>query len=220
MKRRAVALACVLAAVGCDSVSSDSIQRWKTTQKGPTKLQEAVRSSGVAPRLRAEAAAALVDIGMVEEAESAIGSAPSVERAEIVKTLIPIYGEGMKNPDLAKARTARDALFGVRQFAGGPEEQRAIDGAILPSLERDLREGRTASGRHSMEKMLAAAGPAAGPMLVKLLEDPKVPYAGVVDLLQRVADDASRQAGAVALVKRASSMQDIPVPVWRALGTL
>jgi len=55
---------------------------------------------------------------------------------------------------------------------------------------------------------------------VKLLQDPKVPYPGVVDLLERVADDASRQAGAAALVKRAAAMPDIPVPVWRTLGAL
>jgi len=43
---------------------SEKIEQWKGTQKGPPKIEEALRSSGVAPGLRAEAAAALGDLGM------------------------------------------------------------------------------------------------------------------------------------------------------------
>src|SRR5436190_8176852 len=117
MKRLVVALVCTLVAAGCERVSSESIAQWKTTQKGPGKLQDALKDSSVPPRLRAEAAAALVDINMADEVEQALAAVPATERWEIIKTLIPIYIAGMSNPALPKARAARDALFGVRAYA-------------------------------------------------------------------------------------------------------
>jgi hypothetical protein len=219
MKRVVLALLCALVASGCESVSSDSIARWKTTQKGPAKLQEAVKDSSVPANLRAEAAAALVDIGMADEADQALGTVPAGARADLVKALVPLYIQQLKAPALPKARAARDALFNARSLAG-PEEQRQIDAVLLPSIEADLRAGRVSGGRNSVDKMLAAIGPVSAPMLVSLLEDPRVPFEGVVESLDRVADPASRERGGAALVKRATASPQISVAMWRALGSL
>jgi hypothetical protein len=219
MKGVILALLCALVVAGCESVSSDSIARWKTTQKGPAKLEEAVKDSAVPANLRAEAAAALVDIGMADEADRALGTVPAGARGELVKALVPLYIAQMKAPSLPKARAARDALFGVRMLSA-PEDQRQIDAALLPSIEADLRAGRVSGGRQSLDKILAAIGPGSAPMLVSLLEDPRVPYEGVVESLDRVADPAARERGGAALVKRATASPQIPVALWRALGTL
>src|SRR5687767_3220130 len=114
MKRLVLVLVCAVAAAGCEGVSSQSIAKWKTTQKGPAKLQETVKDSSVSPALRAEAAAALVDIGMADEAEQALAVVPAGDRWEIIKTLVPTYTTEMKNPNVSKARAARDALFTAR----------------------------------------------------------------------------------------------------------
>ena len=53
----------VVAVAACESVSAEKIEQWKGTQKGPEKIEEALRNSGVAPGVRAQAAAALVDLG-------------------------------------------------------------------------------------------------------------------------------------------------------------
>jgi HEAT repeat protein len=219
MKRVVLAIVFALVAASCEGVTSDRIQQWKSTQKGPGKLQDALKDSSLSPKLRAEAAAALVDIGMADEVEQAMAAVPADHRWEILKTLVPIYVAQMKTAELTKARTARDALFGVRAYAP-PEEQKQIDAVLLPSIEKDLREGRVGGGRHSLDKMLAALGPAAGPMLVTLLEDPRVPFQGVAELLERVGDDAARERGGVALIKRALATPDVPVALWRALGTM
>jgi HEAT repeat protein len=219
MSRVLVALVCVLLAAGCEGVTEQSIAQWKTTQKGPGKLQDAVKDSSVPPRLRAAAAAALVDIGMAEEAEQALATVPAGDRWEIMKTLVPAYTAEMKNPSLAKARAARDALFSARAYAP-PEEQKQIDAVLLPAIEKDLREGRVSGGRHSIDKVLAAIGPAASPMLVSLLEDPRVPFPGVVEQLERTADQTARERGGAALVKRAQASGEIAVPLWRAIGSV
>src|SRR3954447_12966297 len=126
MQRLVLAVVCALAAAGCERVSSESIAQWKTTQKGPGKLQDALKDSSLAPKLRAEAAAALVDINMADEADQALAAVPAVNRAEIVKNLIPLYIAEMSNPSMPKARAARDGLFSVRAYAD-PDDQRQID---------------------------------------------------------------------------------------------
>jgi hypothetical protein len=223
MNRLGLALLCAagvaVAVAGCESVSSDSIQRWKTTQKGPGKLADALKDSSVAPNLRAEAAVALVDIGQADDVDRMMAGIPSAQRWEILKTLVPLYGERMKDPDVVKARTARDALFSLRELAP-PEEQKQIDAQLIPSIARDIREGRLGGGRHSLEKMVQAIGPAIAPTLVALLEDPRVPFGGAAELLGHVADDATRDRASAALVQRAVAMGELPVAMWRALGTM
>jgi len=61
----AILLAAMSAALcgGCNKPTSDSIQLWKTTEKGPEKLHDALADHSVPAKLRAEAAVAMVDIG-------------------------------------------------------------------------------------------------------------------------------------------------------------
>jgi hypothetical protein len=221
MNRLVVALACAtgvaLGAAGCEGVSAENIQRWKTTQKGPRKIADALRDSAVPPPLRAEAAAALVDIGNADESEQIIAKLPSAERWEIIKSLVPLYAERMKDPELPRSRAARDALFGLREYAP-PEERRQIDAQLIPAIDKDVREGRLSGGRHSLEKMVVAIGPPVAPTLLAALEDPRVPFAAPAELLGKVADEPTRDRAAAALVQRAVAAREIPTLLWRALG--
>jgi len=222
MTRFVLALACATSIVvgGCEGVSSESIQRWKTTQKGPGKLADALKDSSVAPPLRAEAAVALVDLGQADQVDQSLTTIPAGERAEIVKALIPIDSDRLKDADLTRARGARDALFSVRAYAL-PDEQKRIDEALLASVAKDVREGRLSGGRHSLEKIVEAIGPAAAPTLLALLEDPRVPFAGAAELLGKIADEPTRDRASLALVQRAlRATPEIPVALWRALGTV
>src|SRR5580698_10631246 len=78
--------------------SSENIALWKTTEKGPERLHDALADHGVAPKLRAEAAVALVDIGRADEVEAILAAAPADDRAEITKSLEPAYEVAMKDP--------------------------------------------------------------------------------------------------------------------------
>jgi HEAT repeat protein len=209
----------LVAVAACESVSSEKIEQWKGTQKGPAKIEEALRSSGVAPSLRAQAAAALTDLGMPEKVDEAMAALPADQRWEILKSLVPIHIKAMESASVPKARDARDGLFSVRAYAQ-PEEQKQIDAAIVKSMEADLKDGRFVGGRHSLDKMLAAIGTASGPMLVRLLQDPKSPYKGLAELLLKVGDELAREKGGAALVRRAAAESEIPNDMWIALGTL
>ncbi len=219
MRAWAVFAAGALLWVACDSVSSSSIQRWKSTEKGPRKLQDAVASHEVSPRLRAEAAVALTEIGQGETAEQTLTALPPADRTAVATELIPLYGGLLQGGQVTLAREARDGLFSLRGQVP-PPQQKAIDAFLLPALERDLRAGRVAGGRYSLEKVLQAEGPAAAPVLLRLLQDPSAPYLPVVDLLARVADPDTRERASAALVERAIKQQHITPPLWRALGML
>ena len=209
----------LVAVAACESVSSEKIEQWKGTQKGPAKIEEALHNSGVAASVRAQAAAALTDLGTPEKVDEAMAALPADQRWEILKSLIPIHSKAMESAPVPKARDARDGLFSVRGYAQ-PDEQKQIDAAILASMERDLKDGRFVGGRHSLDKMLAAIGTASGPMLVRLLRDPKAPYKGLAELLLKVGDESARENGGAALVRRAAAESEIPNEMWIALGTL
>jgi HEAT repeat protein len=209
----------LLGVAACESVSSEKIEQWKGTQKGPPKIEEALRSSGLPPSLRAEAAAALVDLGTPEKVDEVMAALPANERWEILKSLVPLHVKAMESAPVPKARDARDGLFSVRPYAQ-PDEQKLIDAAILTSVEKDLKDGRFAGGRHSIDKMLAAIGTPSGPMLVRLLQDPKAAYKGLAELLRKVGDESARDKGGGALVRRAVAENEIPNDLWIAMGTL
>lgn len=210
-------------AAGCNRPTSDNIQLWKTTQKGPDRLHEALTDHSVAPRLRGEAAVALVDIGRSEEVDETFAKLPADDRAEIAKTVEPAYEVAMKDPSPEKALAYRDALFGLRQY-GNPDEKKRIDDALLPSLEASLKAGKLQQGRHSVEKMLTAMGRDASSMLTRVLAEPDAPYAMAAELLAKVGDDSARDAGAAALINRAPQIKakdkQHPELFYKALGTL
>jgi HEAT repeat protein len=225
--RRMLALAVLVtvlgAGVACTKVTSDNIQVWKTTQKGPERLHEALADPGVTPRLRAEAASALVDIGHADEVETLMAQIPAAERAEILKTLIPTDEVAMKDPAPEKSLAARDALFSVRAYAS-LEEQKQIDSALLPAIANDLRTGHLRNGRHSIEKVLSAIGPDSGTMLADVLGDPVPSYPLAADLLGKVGDETSRNKGATALIARAQKEKtkdkELSPSMWKAIGAV
>src|SRR4029079_9241345 len=110
----------------CQKPSSDNIQLWKTTQKGPERLREALADHGVAPRLRAEAAVALIDIGQAEAVDTIFQTLSPEDRGEIAKNLQPLYEVQMKDPSPDKALEARDGLYSLRQYVT-PDDQKRID---------------------------------------------------------------------------------------------
>jgi hypothetical protein len=210
-------------AAACSTrVTSENIAAWKTSQKGPERLHEALANHGVPARLRAEAAVALVDIGSADEVDEILASAPADDRAEIEKVLEPVYEVAMKDPAPDKSLAYRDALFSLRAAAPA-EEQKRIDDALLASLKIEMKAGKPRQGRHSMEKMLTAIGAGAGAMLVEVLSTPEAPYLPAAEMLGKVGDEAARDKGAAALTARAPSIraaEKSPETFDRALGAI
>ena len=217
MKRAAAVVAGLLLIGACDDVTADRISQWKNTEKGPSRLEAAVQKGGLAPELRARAALALVEIGRPETVNAAIAAMPAAERGGVIAALVPLYAGVMDTAPPGPAIDARDALFDLRGQVG-PAEQPKIDAALLPSCARDLRAGRYAGGRHTLDKILSAIGPAAGPLLLQLLDEPAAPFPAIVEVLVKVGDPATRERAGKSLVARAAKLAAIPQPLLRALA--
>src|SRR5882672_12744693 len=103
----ALAVASIFFVSACDKPTSDNIQLWKTTQKGPDRLREALADRGVSPRLRAETAVALIDIGQSEAVDTIFQTLTPEDRGEIAKSLQPLYEMQMKDPSPDKRSEER-----------------------------------------------------------------------------------------------------------------
>jgi hypothetical protein len=217
--RLATATLILLALAGCQSVTSERIAAWKATPEGREKLIEAVRDPGVPVERRAEAAAALAEVGWSDRLESAVAAAPLDDRARLLPAVVPLVARGLGAGGPA-AGEAREALFALRRQATTEAATRDIDAALLPALERELRAGRADEGRHSVKEMLIAIGSPAQPLAAKVIADDKAPYEAAVEVLDKVGDKASKEAGGAALVARARAGQAPTPALWKALGTL
>ena len=164
-------------------------------RRGPSGCTTRSPTTPSPPKLRAEAAVALVDIGRGGEVDQILSAASADDRAEISKSLEPAYEVAMKDPAPEKALAYRDALFSLRQVAP-PDDQKRIDAALLPVLEAQLEAGKVRQGEHSLDKMLTAIGPESAAMLVRVLGAPDQPYVQSAELLAKVGDEAARDNGA------------------------
>jgi hypothetical protein len=206
-------------ALACHSLSSQRIASLKASPEGREKLVQALRDGAVATDRRAEAAAALTEVGWVDRVESAVAGLGFEDRARLIPAVALLVARDLDASDGNRAGDAREALFALRRQATTDEATRTIDDKLLPALERDLRAGRS-EGRHPPKEMLIAAGALGGPVAGRVIADPKAPFDVAVEVLDKVGDKAAREAGGAALVDRARGGAPLTPALWKALSTL
>ena len=157
----AVASLALAAPTGC-SPTPEKIARWKETERGPGKLREALQNGSLDPSLRAQAFAALVEIGMAQDALADLGKADDKDKKAIIHDAVPRLAEVARGSGIAGSATtraqreAKDALFLVRGDAA-PADRDAADKALIEWTTADLN-GRMSAGGHSSEVILTAIG--------------------------------------------------------------
>jgi hypothetical protein len=208
----------LLALAGCRSVTTERIATWKATPEGRERLVQAVRDPAVPVERRAEAAAALTEVGSVDRVESAIAGIPLDDRAQLIPAVVPLVARDLGDGG-ARGWEAREALYALRRQATTDEGTRSIDAKLMPALESDLRAGRLEGGRHPVKEMLIAIGTPSVPVAARVLADAKAPFEAAVEVLDKVGDKGAKEAGGAALVERARATTPKP-ELWQALGTL
>jgi HEAT repeat protein len=207
---------------GCE-VTPEKIARWKETERGPRKLQEALGNDSVTPALRGQALAALVELGMTSEALAELDKAPDAARGGIVhEALAPLTAAlgkvGAPDPTTRPQREAKDALFSLRK-AAAPADRAQIDDTLVAWTTADL-VGRMSQGGNSSDKILIAIGPRAATRLMELLVANSPQTVTAAGLVGRLGDDATRARAAdqlvAALRKSPSAAQS--EPLLQALG--
>jgi hypothetical protein len=205
---------------GCGAPSAERVQSWKATPEGRERLVATLRDAAVPVPLRAQAAAALTEVGWVDRVESAVAGMPLDQRAPLVPALASAVAPQLDARDAGQAWDAREVLLALRRHATTDDATRVVDGFLLPALERDLRAGRKEGGRHTLKEMLTSLGPAALPVLTRVVGDEKAPLDLVVELLEKIGDKPARDAASEALVKRARAANPVPPDLWKALSKL
>ncbi len=217
---------CLVGLTGaCGQPSRDDVGKWKTAPDGSAKLGAAIKNPKADLDVRAEAAAALVATGQGEEMEAAIAGLDIDERGKLIPAVVakiaPLArGTGAEASKGDVAGDARDALYALRGQATTADARKPIDEALFPLLVEDVKAGRERVGRSSLLQMLIGLGPTAVPLVLPLLEDPAVPFAIPVEVVDKVGDRATKEKGGDALVVRAGKASSLPEEYWSALATL
>jgi hypothetical protein len=191
--------------LGCDP-TPDKIAHWKETERGPRKLEEALAKPGLAPALRAQSLAALVELGMTQEALAALAKSPAEERRAVIHDAVPRLAEVARGSGIAGSATtraqreAKDALFALRLEAA-PADRDAADAALIEWTTADLA-GRMSAGGSSSEKILLAIGAKATPRLIELLQPGSSQLLPAAAIVGKVADGETRARAADSLIQR------------------
>jgi hypothetical protein len=189
----------------CDP-TPEKIARWKETERGPGKLREALQKNGLDPALRAQALAALVEIGMAQDAIADLGKVDDKDRKAIIHDAVPRLAEVARGSGIAGSATtraqreAKDALFLVRPDAS-PEDRDAADKALIEWTTADLN-GRMSSGAHSSDVILTAIGAKAAPRLSELMQPGSSQLVSAAAIYGKVAPPDDRARAADALIQR------------------
>jgi hypothetical protein len=171
----------IFSLASCDKPTHEHIDAWRTTERGPSKLQDALESHGLDVDLRAHAAQNLVSIGKGDVVLTAFKAMKPDERPMVLDKLLPRLWSEAEIPNKLsvpsdRQAAAKDALFDLRAFAND-REKGIIDGYLTDWLG-GFYVGRSTAGLHSGEMVLKTIGARATPKLVaearEIVEHPMV----------------------------------------------
>lgn len=186
---------------GC-KVSSEDIQNWKTTVKGPGKIAAVMLADKYPIELRTQAALALVDMERPDrdgtaDLQQALARLDDDERNTLMAGMVPGLIALMRQADpadsggTARQIRAKDAAFLLVAHAP-PEVKGQLTDNVIAWYMEDFN-GRSLAGNYSAEQVVRALGSPAAKELVKGLKA-RMPAAALVKMAQLVGQVADPQA--------------------------
>src|SRR5262245_10178863 len=175
MFARALPIAVVLFAFGCEKTDHDSIDKWTRTEKGPEKLRKAFTDESIDADLSAHAGANMIrkQPPMDAEFRTDIERMSPQRRAAVVGKLAPrlweiarVEGED-KLPSPPQS-TAKEALLVIRKHADDAQKAQ-IDGYLIDWYCVASYEARAAAGTTPGAAVIRLLGPPAGKKLIGVM---------------------------------------------------
>lgn len=214
---------------GC-RVTSEDIDTWKGTVKGPGKMVAVMAADKYDPQLRTYAALSLVDmergdVDGVAELQRAIEALDASSREGIIDGLVPGLIDLMQwTPEGGKATgdqgppakqiRAKDAAFSLIAQAT-PETRKKLTEAVVRWYTADFN-GRNLSGAYSAEQVVRALGSSAATLLVDALDE-KLPQQALIklaELIGQLGDNPTRERAGKRLVEIEAAMRAKPFIDW------
>lgn len=224
-----LALSCV-ALAGC-KVTSEDIDNWTGTVKGPGKIVAVLLADKYEDELRAYAGIALVrmepreDVDGVAELQAAVRQLPEDVRPRLVDRMVPDLIGMMRGEDAPQAAEegetvprrqvrAKDAAFLLVPYASD-ERRRELTDAVVDWFVVDFN-GRSLEGNYSAEQVVRQLGAPAASRLVSAL-NARLPQGALVKLSELIAslgDRATKQRAAARLVEIEREMESAEFLDW------
>jgi hypothetical protein len=156
-----------VAIAGCGKVDHESIEQWRETRRGPQKLKRALADPDLTADLRAHAAQALVQIGEWDAVHATLTDMAVGQRGPLVSALagrLAVAAQPADGPPSAVQAGAKDALFGLREFAAAADLDR-IDTHLADWIGENYID-RSGRGRITGETLVRHLGRRAAPKVI------------------------------------------------------
>jgi hypothetical protein len=170
---RALLILSLVLGVGCEKVDHENIDKWTRTEKGPGKLEKALKDDGLDPDLSAHAAANMIRMGNDPAVRAAFDQMPEARRLAVLQKLAPRLWDlaRIEKEDALPASqqiVAKDALINLRKHGDAALKQQ-IDNYLVDWYAVMSYEGRAKVGSTLGSTAIRMIGPAAGKKLVSVL---------------------------------------------------
>lgn len=198
--RHLLAALCAFAMLAGCAVTTEDIDTWRGTVRGPGKIKAVLLSDRYADELRLHAGLALVvmeprqDVEGVNELQSALRQLDEATRRRIVDGMTPgllslMRGDGQEQVEEGGAPPplqvrAKDASFLVLQYAS-PEPQGQLTDGVVGWFVQDFN-GRSLAGNFSAEQVVRQLGAPAAQRLVDAM-NARIPQQALVKIAELVA---------------------------------
>ena len=162
-----------LAAVGCDKVSDENLDKWTHTEKGPDKLKNAFADESIDADLSAHAGANMLKKNMDSDVRQELEAMSAPRRAAVIGKLAPRLWQLARVeredvlPDSGRI-AAKDMLVLMRKYADEAGKGQ-IDGYLVDWYGVKSYEARAQAGGHLGPEVMRTVGPAGGKKLVEVL---------------------------------------------------
>ncbi len=166
---------CVFATFGCEGVSHENIDKWETTEKGPDKLLDTLKSADHSADLRAHAAQALIGINRFAEVKAVLQEMDEEPRQKVMAELATRLWEMARINDARdvpnpRQINAKDALFYTMEFASAETKIKMAD-YVIEWFVGGHYEGRAKTGRVSGPLAIRTIGGQAGRRLLNIIKE-------------------------------------------------
>ncbi len=215
----------LVALFGCEATSED-IERWKGTQRGPAKITAVIVDDRYSDDLRGQAAMALVEIADWDHFQVAFERLTGQDRQGVIHAMVPALGEMYTAAASAASEEgptdeqvlAKDAMIDVYEWAT-PDDQAALREHLLHWITSDFN-AHFLPGRRNISVLVQRIGAPATVGLAKALTPENTLVAGkMCELIREHGDDESKVIASKNLVTIGKALGDrIRTDMWKAMS--
>jgi len=221
---------CILVTLSSCKISSEDLETWKGTVKGPGKIVAVLLSEKYDIPLRTNAALALIDmerqdVDGIAELQRAVQSLDDASRSQIISSMAPELEKMMQDPADSKADDldngpkprqvrAKDAAFLLVTFADQQTRDK-LTKSIINWYVRDF-QGRNLTGNYSAEQIVRSLGAPAAIILTEALSA-KLTQQTIIKIVELISQLGTQQAklkAGQALIKIENEMESDAFAKW------